>query len=281
MSWNSDYERGFIIIAIAPGDSAMSVHERHRREREARSRAILAAAARVFARHGLEGATIEMVAREAEVAVGTIYLYFASRDDLYLNLVAERGESLRARYLEIQAKQLGALEELREIAAAYVDYLRESRELFISQQSVSYAQLEKRLRRPSELRHFRRVIAQGHEVFALYEKTIRRVVEAGLIAHPMGVTRTAAVIWATLNGAFMLMGNDSFFRDVTGLSTEHFIEEALESHLAGASLSAGARAAVRKSRSTGAARNGRARITKQRDTRDRVLDETAAIASAS
>ncbi|MGB6553861.1 MAG: helix-turn-helix domain-containing protein, partial [Candidatus Binataceae bacterium] len=87
----------------------MSVRERHRREREARGQAILAAAARVFARHGLEGATIEMVAREAEVAVGTIYLYFASRDDLYLTLVAERGASLRARYVEIHAKALSPL----------------------------------------------------------------------------------------------------------------------------------------------------------------------------
>ena len=268
----------------------MSVRERHRREREARGQAILAAAARVFARHGLEGATIEMVAREAEVAVGTIYLYFASRDDLYLTLVAERGASLRARYVEIHAKALSPLKELYEIAAAYLEYLRESRELFISQQSVSYAQLEKRLRRPSELRHFRRVIAQSHEVFALYEKTIGRVVEAGLIAHPMGVTRTAAIIWATLNGAFMLMGNDSLFRDVTGLSTEHFIEEALESHLAGGNHDgverAGDRSAERKSRSVGAARDGRARnITernpKERNIKDRVLDETDAVASAS
>ncbi|MGC1679083.1 MAG: helix-turn-helix domain-containing protein [Candidatus Binataceae bacterium] len=273
----------------------MSVRERHRREREARGQAILAAAARVFARHGLEGATIEMVAREAEVAVGTIYLYFASRDDLYLTLVAERSESLRAAYLEIQAKELSPLKELHEIAAAYLDYLRESRELFISQQSVSYAQLEKRLRRPSELRHFGRVIAQGHEVFALYEKTIRRVVEAGLIAHPMGVTRTAAIIWATLNGAFMLMGNDSFFRDVTGLSTEHFIEEALESHLAGGNHNGVERAseasAERKSGSVGAARNSRAKVgtqrnlvernPKDRNIKDRVLDETDAVASAS
>ncbi|MGB6554329.1 MAG: hypothetical protein WBE78_12610, partial [Candidatus Binataceae bacterium] len=161
---------------------------------------------------------------------------------------------------------------------------------FISQQSVSYAQLEKRLRRPSELRHFRRVIAQSHEVFALYEKTIGRVVEAGLIAHPMGVTRTAAIIWATLNGAFMLMGNDSLFRDVTGLSTEHFIEEALESHLAGGNHNgverAGDPSAERKSRSVGAARDGRARnITernpKERNIKDRVLDETDAVASAS
>ncbi len=132
----------------------MSVQERHRRERRARGEAILSSAFKVFAKHGLEGTTIEMVAREAEIAVGTIYLYFASRDDLYLSLAAERAEQLRARYLEIFARELDPLGELKTIASAYLDYLRESRELFLSQHSVYYAKLHKRLKRKSELRHF-------------------------------------------------------------------------------------------------------------------------------
>jgi AcrR family transcriptional regulator len=78
----------------------MSIKERHQREHKARREAILVAAARVFARQGLEGVTIEMVAREAEVAVGTIYLYFSSQDDLYLNLVVEQILQLRSRYIE-------------------------------------------------------------------------------------------------------------------------------------------------------------------------------------
>lgn len=259
----------------------MSVRERHRRERAARSRAILAAAARVFAHYGLERATIEMVAREAEVAVGTIYLYFASRDDLYLTLVAERAESLRARYVKIQGDALSPLAEFHAIAAAYLDYLRESRELFISQQSVSYTRLEKRLKRTSEISHFRRVVELGHEIFALYEKTVRRAMEAGLIAHPMGVTRTAAIIWATLNGAFMLMGDDSFFRDVTGLSTEHFVEEALEAHLTGknAATSAGVQPDARKFRSGDASRRGSATKLGESNSKGQTLDESDANAT--
>jgi AcrR family transcriptional regulator len=262
----------------------VSVRERHRREREARSRAILSAAARIFARHGLEGATIEMVAREAEVAVGTIYLYFASRDDLYLSLVAERAEQLRARYLEIHARRFSALEELRAVAGAYLDYLRESRELFISQQSVSYAKLEKRLKRPSEIRDFRRVMALSHEIFGLWETTIQRLCDAGLVARPMSAKQAAAVMWASLNGAFLLMGDDSFFRGVTGLNPEHFIEETLESHLT-APHAAGAvsngrpfvPAAHRKSRSVDAARHSRAKHNENR--KELTSDETAATAS--
>jgi AcrR family transcriptional regulator len=245
----------------------MSVQERHRRERHARGQAILSAAAKVFARHGLEGATIEMVAREAEVAVGTIYLYYSSRDDLYLNLVAERGSQLRARYLEIFARGLEPLDELKAIASAYLDYLRESRELFLSQHSVVYAQLHKRLKRPAELRNFQRVIELSHEVFGLWESTIRRAFEGGVIANSMGPKKTAAVVWASMNGAFMLMGDGNFFRDVTGLNPEHFLDEALESHLAASQLTAHRKrkrvtALSQKQRSVSAVRTSRARIGK-------------------
>lgn len=214
----------------------MSVQERHRRERHARGQAILSAAAKVFAKHSLEGATIEMVAREAEVAVGTIYLYFSSRDDLYLNLIADRAEQLRAHYLQIFARNLAPLDELRTIASAYLDYLRESRELFLSQHSVVFSQLHTRLKRASELRNFQRVMDLSHEIFGLWERTIRRAFESAVIANSMGPKKTAAVVWASLNGAFMLMGDGNFFRDVTGLNPEHFVDEALESHLAASQL---------------------------------------------
>src|SRR5260370_19782241 len=193
----------------------MSVKERHRRERRARGEAILAAAAVVFAKHGLEGATIEMVAREAEVAVGTIYLYYSSRDDLYLNLIADRAEHLRARYVEIFARGLEPLDELKTTASAYLDYLRESREIFLSQHSVVYAQLHKRLKRQSELRNFQRVMDLSNEIFGLWESTIRRAFVAGVIANSMGPKTTAAVIWASMNRAFLLIGHHNLFRPLT------------------------------------------------------------------
>ncbi len=247
-----------------------------------------------------------MVAREAEVAVGTIYLYFSSRDDLYLSLVVERAERLRSRYLAIQSRGLAPLDELRAVAGAYLDHLRDSREIFLSQQSAAFEQLRKRLRRPSEIRHFKRVMDLGHEIFGIWESTIGRCFDAGLIANAMGPTRTAAVMWASLNGAFMLMGNDNFFRDVTGLNPEHFVEEALESHLvtatlgaaprereaaashgststtskstsmpAPASMPAGSSNSTRKSTSSSAARSGRAKHNGEKQP-----DELAAIAPA-
>jgi TetR/AcrR family fatty acid metabolism transcriptional regulator len=61
-------------------------------ERIDRRRAqILAAASRVFARQGFHRTTVREVAREAGLADGTIYLYFASKQDLLLALLAQLG----------------------------------------------------------------------------------------------------------------------------------------------------------------------------------------------
>ena len=209
----------------------MSVQERKKRERVARRQTILEAADSVFAKHGLDSATIEMVAREAEVAVGTIYLYFSSRDDLFLQLTAERIEDLTASYAKIQSVPQEPLAELRAMAAAYIDYLCNSRELFLIHQSVGYARIRKRLKRKSEIEHYNRVLSLGHKAFAQWERAVGRVYEIGLIPNVMDLATIASVLWASLNGAFMLTGQDNTFREVTGLNPDNFVERAFEFHL--------------------------------------------------
>lgn len=55
----------------------------------ARREEILAAARRVFAKHGFRGTTIADIADEAGIALGTIYLYFASKQDVFAALNEE------------------------------------------------------------------------------------------------------------------------------------------------------------------------------------------------
>jgi TetR/AcrR family fatty acid metabolism transcriptional regulator len=58
--------------------------------REARRRAILESAVRVFAEHGFFAARIRDIAAGAGVAEGTIYLYFEGKDDLLLTAFREK-----------------------------------------------------------------------------------------------------------------------------------------------------------------------------------------------
>jgi AcrR family transcriptional regulator len=65
-----------------------------RRERQAvrRRQQILEAAAQVFAERGYHRATTRDIAEAADVAEGTIYNYFASKDDLLMGLIGEMAE---------------------------------------------------------------------------------------------------------------------------------------------------------------------------------------------
>ena len=209
----------------------MRVRERRHAEREARARRIQAAARRVFADHGVNGATMEMIARQAKVAVGTIYLHFSSRDEVYLSLSIESAERLRTRYLEVKSRGLDPLEELRALATAYIDHLRGWCDPFLSSQSVNHAQLRKRLHCAVEIRKFDRLVNLCSELFTLFEGTVRRACDAGLIANPLGPTKATALVWAILNGVFVLTCDSEFLRDVTGLDPEHFVEQMFESHL--------------------------------------------------
>jgi TetR/AcrR family fatty acid metabolism transcriptional regulator len=58
--------------------------------REARRRAILESAVRVFAEHGFFAARIRDIAAGAGVAEGTIYLYFDGKDDLLLTAFRDK-----------------------------------------------------------------------------------------------------------------------------------------------------------------------------------------------
>jgi AcrR family transcriptional regulator len=64
----------------------MGIKERKEREKERRRQQIMVAAKRVFSDKGFSGATMEDIAREAELSAGTIYLYFKNKDELCASL---------------------------------------------------------------------------------------------------------------------------------------------------------------------------------------------------
>ncbi|MBR9986733.1 MAG: TetR/AcrR family transcriptional regulator [Desulfosarcina sp.] len=81
----------------------MGIQERKERERERRRQQIMVAAKRVFTNKGFAKATMEDIAKEAELSPGTLYLYFKNKDELYASL------SLRIlQYLMIRLEHVNA-----------------------------------------------------------------------------------------------------------------------------------------------------------------------------
>ena len=64
----------------------MGIKERKEREKERRRQQIIVAAKRIFSAKGFNKATMEDIAKEAEISPGTIYIYFKNKDELYASL---------------------------------------------------------------------------------------------------------------------------------------------------------------------------------------------------
>jgi AcrR family transcriptional regulator len=67
----------------------MGVRERKEREREQRRHDILSSARQAFEKHGIQHASMDKIAEEAELSKGTLYLYYKNRDELLMALIAE------------------------------------------------------------------------------------------------------------------------------------------------------------------------------------------------
>jgi AcrR family transcriptional regulator len=85
----------------------MGIQERKEREKERRRQQIIVAAKRVFSEKGFNKATMEDIAKEAELSPGTLYLYFKNKEELYASL------SLRIlQYLHIRVTHVNKETEL-------------------------------------------------------------------------------------------------------------------------------------------------------------------------
>jgi AcrR family transcriptional regulator len=67
-------------------DPSKSKPSRRERSKADKMRRILAAGERLFSKQGFDGTTVQQIADEADVAVGTLFLYIANKSELLLRL---------------------------------------------------------------------------------------------------------------------------------------------------------------------------------------------------
>ena len=103
-----------------------------REERKAQNRAkLLAAARKVFAEKGLGAATARDIVRETDLATGTFYNYFDSKEEVFMALLEELAEKARAARARAAARAGPDVEQRVEAAyRAYFELVVEERELF-------------------------------------------------------------------------------------------------------------------------------------------------------
>ncbi|HTW32563.1 MAG TPA: TetR family transcriptional regulator, partial [Candidatus Sulfotelmatobacter sp.] len=106
-------------------------HELHRmgsRGQPEESRAaILEAAAREFAEHGIAGARTDAIAREARVNKALLYYYFKDKEALYGAVLDDAFSGLKRTVFDVLDSELPPREKMLAYVGAYFDYLARNR----------------------------------------------------------------------------------------------------------------------------------------------------------
>lgn len=104
----------------------MGVKERRKREEMARLASIMVAAEKVFSERGYYKARMEDIAEAAELAKGTLYFYFKSKDEIYLHLLEREAQKVHA---EIQCRITETstfIEALEQTISFYLEYFEKN-----------------------------------------------------------------------------------------------------------------------------------------------------------
>lgn len=111
-------------------EKAKDAISRFQQRREQTSRDLLEAARRVLAFKGYHDTKIADIARAANVGVGTFYLYYPTKQAIFLELVEDTVRRLRQEVESVEAKSSDPLERARLGMATFLRFAQDNRELF-------------------------------------------------------------------------------------------------------------------------------------------------------
>ena len=93
---------------------------------------ILDAAFVVFSQHGFEGTSMRTIAREADISVGGLYLYFQNKENLYSTLMERVIEGISGEMEEKVGNISDPVEAINTLITMRLTYARRNRELIIA-----------------------------------------------------------------------------------------------------------------------------------------------------
>lgn len=183
----------------------MGTRERREREKEKRRAEILNAGRKLFLSQGYEATTIPAIAAVAELAPGTLYLYFPSKQALYIELLNEGYELLLARLRSAIPPNAPPRRQAAALVDAFFDFALEHPDYF----DIIFFILQSARRQVRDLEGHRqimeKVLAREKECRDLATEILRRV-----RPHDSAAKRTQKVeaVWAMLAGVVLYFVRD-------------------------------------------------------------------------
>jgi AcrR family transcriptional regulator len=182
----------------------MSIIERKEREKEHRKEEILDAAQKVFFEKGLTTATMDEIAETAELSKWTLYLYYKSKEDMYLGVLMRGMEELHDEYERIGLSDISTVEKLIKLKTVYVDYFYKNRKFFrmtnFLQSPYFHKQVSGEMKQSCDV--------EGQKVWNIIDGVFQNGVEEGVLRPNFNPIELGVIIWSNMNSLLSRIDNE-------------------------------------------------------------------------
>jgi AcrR family transcriptional regulator len=179
----------------------MGTAARREREKEERRRSILDAAERVFFSKGIKDASMDEIAEAAEVSKGTLYLYFSSKEEIYLGINHRALKILKAMFEAVMAMGGVGIEKIRDIGRAYYEFSQKFPDYFEAMMHFDAEVTKLEEAGPVGLECHK----EGVAVLGLVAEAIRTGIADGSIRSDLDPMKTAILLWAQTDGVIRVV----------------------------------------------------------------------------
>jgi AcrR family transcriptional regulator len=202
----------------------MGIKERKEREKVQRRQQIIDAAQEVFFRKGLENTTMDDIATEAELAKGTLYLYFKSKEAIQYE-ISLRGVELLNGLLHnaVDVNQSG-LQNLVNIGWTFIRFSREESKffnLFLFFQKIDIQNLDIPAEKVEEY------FVQASP-FRLLIDLVEKGMNDGSIRSDLPVHDTATTLWSNIMGLLIVQQYKREIYEIFHVDSEKVLETNFE-----------------------------------------------------
>ncbi len=190
----------------------MGIQERKEREKEQRRQEILDAAKQVFFAKSLQDATMDEIAEKAELSKSTLYLYYKSKEDLFLAVSLQGAEILRGLFEQAIATGEPAIKLISNLGEAYYAFFRNHRGYFRLQYFNESPQM------PSQVSpEMHQMCCKSDQmIWELVKTPIRKGIDEGMLHSDLDPMEAAVILWSNSNGLMRLIdrGENQWLTDL-------------------------------------------------------------------
>ena len=195
----------------------MGIQERKDREKEARREEIIDAAEKVFIEKGLNAATMDEVAEAAELSKGTLYLYYRSKEDLYLAFTLRGMEIMHKLFLDAVSTEENPLKLIRNLEEAYYRFFRDYRHYFRALYFFESPEFQTQISEP--MREQCSIV--DRRIWDFVIQIMRRGIDEGLLHDDLDPFEAGIMLWSNANGLLRLIDrHESYWKEVMKIDLE-------------------------------------------------------------